>query len=63
MDYFKGTRHWDFRRRVFASANTSFSRLRRPGAIIEAWRLDYNTTRPHGSLGNQKPQEFVSGGY
>jgi putative transposase len=27
--------------------------------IIEAWRVDYNTARPHGSLGNQTPQEFV----
>jgi len=29
--------------------------------IIEAWRYDYNTARPHGSLGNQTPQEFVQG--
>ncbi len=25
---------------------------------IEAWRWDYNTTRPHSSLGNSTPQEF-----
>jgi putative transposase len=25
---------------------------------IEAWRLDYNRTRPHGSLGELTPREF-----
>ncbi len=29
--------------------------------IIEPWRTDYNTARPHGSLGNRTPQEFVQG--
>jgi len=29
--------------------------------IIEAWRQDFNTARPHASLGNQTPQEFVQG--
>jgi putative transposase len=27
--------------------------------IIEAWRLDYNQRRPHSSLGNLTPNEFV----
>jgi hypothetical protein len=26
---------------------------------IEAWRIDYNEHRPHGSLGNLTPREFV----
>lgn len=26
---------------------------------IEAWRIDYNRTRPHSSLGNQTPEEFA----
>jgi putative transposase len=26
---------------------------------IEAWRLDYNSSRPHSSLGNLTPEEFV----
>ena len=26
---------------------------------IEAWRRDYNEVRPHTSLGNQTPQEFI----
>ena len=26
---------------------------------IEAWRLDYNQRRPHGSLGHLTPTEFV----
>lgn len=27
--------------------------------LIEAWRQDYNTVRPHSSLGNLTPAEFV----
>jgi putative transposase len=26
---------------------------------IEAWRIDYNEHRPHGSLGNVTPREFA----
>lgn len=26
---------------------------------IEAWRIDYNEHRPHGSLGDLTPQEFI----
>jgi putative transposase len=29
-------------------------------AIIEAWRIDYNQRRPHGSLGHLTPNEFVA---
>ena len=29
---------------------------------IEAWRQDYNQVRPHSSLGNQTPQEFIGHG-
>ena len=29
-------------------------------AKIEAWRLDYNRRRPHGSLGHLTPTEFVT---
>jgi putative transposase len=29
--------------------------------VIEAWRIEYNTERPHSSLGNQTPAEFASG--
>ena len=28
--------------------------------IIEAWRIDYNTNRPHSALGYASPQEFAS---
>jgi len=27
--------------------------------IIEAWRIDYNTGRPHSALGNQTPAAFA----
>jgi putative transposase len=26
--------------------------------IIEAWRQDYNTVRPHSALGYMTPEEF-----
>jgi putative transposase len=26
---------------------------------IEQWRREYNEDRPHGSLGNRTPQEFL----
>lgn len=29
--------------------------------IIAAWRSDYNEARPHSSLGNKTPKEFVQG--
>jgi putative transposase len=29
-------------------------------ATIEAWRIDYNQRRPHGSLGHLTPIEFVA---
>jgi len=38
-----------------------FSSLDEARKIIEAWRLDYNTTRPHASLQNKTPEEFVRG--
>jgi len=28
-------------------------------AKIEAWRVDYNQRRPHGSLGHLTPTEFI----
>lgn len=27
---------------------------------IEAWRIDYNHQRPHGSLGHLTPMEFAT---
>ena len=29
--------------------------------IIEEWRMDYNTARPHSSLGYLTPEEFIDG--
>jgi putative transposase len=28
-------------------------------SLIEAWRLDYNESRPHMALGNKKPLEYA----
>jgi putative transposase len=36
-----------------------FASLAEAQSIIEAWRLDYNQRRPHGSLGHLTPNEFV----
>ena len=35
-----------------------FVSLEEAGRIIESWRLDYNTARPHSSLGYMTPEAF-----
>lgn len=37
-----------------------FTSIEDARAKIEAWRLDYNATRPHSSLGHLTPNEFVA---
>jgi len=37
-----------------------FLTLAHARSIIEAWRLEYNTERPHSSLGNRTPEEFAN---
>jgi putative transposase len=37
-----------------------FTGLGEAGQIIEAWRIDYNTRRPHTSLGGLTPREFAT---
>jgi transposase InsO family protein len=37
--------------------HTSLEDARR---IIETWRVDYNTVRPHSSLGYQTPEEYAA---
>jgi putative transposase len=37
-----------------------FASLAEARRIIEAWRLDYNTVRPHSSLGYLTPEEFAA---
>jgi putative transposase len=37
-----------------------FVSLAEARSIIEAWRIDYNTQRPHSSLGQKTPSEFAT---
>jgi putative transposase len=37
-----------------------FSTLERARLTIEAWRQDYNQIRPHSSLGERTPAEFLA---
>ena len=37
-----------------------FSSLAEARQIIEAWRIDYNTNRPHTSLNGLTPSEFAA---
>jgi len=36
-----------------------FTSLDQARTIIEDWRMDYNTERPHTSLGDLAPEEFA----
>jgi putative transposase len=38
----------------------SFQNLAHARAVIAAWRLDYNETRLHSSLGRMPPAEFAT---
>jgi putative transposase len=37
-----------------------FTSLQQARSIIENWRIDYNTVRPHSSLGYLTPEEFAT---
>jgi len=37
-----------------------FETLAEAGAEIEAWRQEYNGTRPHSSLGNRAPARYIA---
>jgi putative transposase len=37
-----------------------FTSLEDARRIIEAWRVDYNTVRPHSSLGYKTPEEYAA---
>ena len=41
---------------INANVFTSLADARRK---IEAWRIDYNEQRPHGSLGDRTPNEVL----
>ncbi len=38
---------------------TVVDQFTRESLAVEAWRIDYNQVRPHSSLGNLTPEEFV----
>jgi putative transposase len=38
---------------------TLFTSLRHARMVLSAWRLDYNTVRPHSKLGGMTPAEFA----
>jgi putative transposase len=37
-----------------------FNSISRARSIIESWRIDYNTERPHKGLNGLSPYEFIS---
>jgi putative transposase len=37
-----------------------FMSLANARSVVEAWRIEYNTERPHSSLGNLTPEEFAN---
>ena len=37
-----------------------FLSLNQAKELIEEWRIDYNTQRPHSSLNNLTPQEYLN---
>ena len=39
-----------------------FKTIEKAKRIIEAWRCDYNENRPHSSLGNLTPSEYLKQG-
>jgi putative transposase len=39
---------------------TLFTTLSQARQVLDAWRHDYNTVRPHGRLGNLPPQNYAS---
>lgn len=38
-----------------------FVSLRQAKSLIEAWRVEYNTERPHSALGYLAPEQFARG--
>ena len=37
-----------------------FASVAEARALIEAWRIDYNTVRPHSALGGATPEQFAN---
>ena len=45
---------------ALSATNASMSSLSEARHRISAWKEDYNTHRPHSSLGNLTPTEFAT---
>src|SRR5262245_13221796 len=54
------TKRFNVRRRNECLNVHQFTSIADAQTKIEAWRLDYNQRRPHGSLGHLTPTEFVA---
>jgi putative transposase len=39
-----------------------FESIKRAREKLDAWRIDYNESRPHGALGNLTPGEYAQSG-
>jgi transposase InsO family protein len=39
--------------------STSFHTLKEAQTLIEKWRMEYNTFRPHSSLNNRTPSDYA----
>jgi len=40
-----------------------FASIAEAQQILDGWKVEYNTVRPHQSLANRSPVEFPSGGH
>jgi transposase InsO family protein len=46
---------------LFTDTSAPFASISEAWRLIEAWRVDYNVSRPHMVLGNLTPAEYLAG--
>ena len=59
--YVESFKRMDDTNRGYRGTHVWFVSLVDAQAIIGAWRVDYNTVRPHGSLGQLTPAAYAAG--